>query len=167
VPVLTYEPTWSTHDVHGRTLEEVARQIEQLPEAGQTHWTPRYHVQEWEGQTMKRVQVDVYVQVTMPHWAEYSSATPAEQAEWDRFVAALQAHEQGHIDLVVTYTENADVMLEGLDEHTAAARWQENLQALQQASDQYDTSNDHGRNAGTTIQAPEQQEEETEEATSP
>jgi len=166
VPVLTYEPTWSTHDVHGRTLEEVAGHIQQMTEAGQTHWTPRYHVQEWEGQTMKRVQVDVYVEVTMPHWTEYSAATAAEQAEWDRFVEALRAHEQGHIDLVVTYTENADVMLEGLDEHAAAARWQENLYALQQASDQYDTGNDHGRNAGTTIEVPEQ-EAESEELTSP
>lgn len=167
--VLTYEPTWTTFEVHGHTLEEVARHVEQLPEAGQTHWTPRYHVQEWDGNNIKRVQVDVYVQVSMPHWAEYDSATPAEKAEWDRFVEALRTHEEGHIEIVRTYTENADVMMEGQDEHGAAQKWQDNLQALQQASDQYDTSNDHGRNAGTTITAPEQEagESEQEEAVTP
>jgi predicted secreted Zn-dependent protease len=169
MPVLTYEPTWSTYEVPGHTLEEAARHIEQAAEAGHTHWMPQYHVQEWEGQTIKRVQVDVYVEISMPHWSGYDAATPAEKAEWDRFYAALQTHEQGHIDLVRSYTENADVMMEGLDEHGAAQKWQENLQALQQASDQYDTGNDHGRNAGTTITPPESEaaEGEQEESVTP
>ena len=167
--VLTYEPTWHTYEVHGHSLEEVARHIEQLAEAGQTHWTPSYQVHEWDGQVIKNVQVDVHLEISMPHWAEYDSAAPAERAEWDRFVEALHAHEQGHVDIVRTYTENADVMLEGLDEHAAAQRWQDNLHAMQQASDQYDLGNDHGRGAGTTITLPEQEQDEaeSEEAVAP
>ena len=156
MPVLTYEPTWKTYEVHGHTLEEVGHHIEQQAEAGQTHWVPRYHVMEWNADnTLKRVEVEVWIEITMPHWAEYDSATPAEKAEWDRFVQALHDHENGHIEIVRQYTENADVMMEGLSEHEADQKWQQNLQALQQASDQYDAGNDHGRNAGTTIQVPE------------
>ena len=156
MPVLTYEPTWKTYEVHGHTLEEVGRHIEQQAEAGLTHWVPRYHVMEWNAdRTIKRAEVEVWLEITMPHWAEYDSATPAEKAEWDRFVQALHDHENGHIDIVRQYTENADVMMEGLHEHEADQRWQQNLQALQHASDQYDAGTDHGRNAGTTIEAPE------------
>jgi predicted secreted Zn-dependent protease len=155
VPVLTYEPTWSTYEVAGGTLTEAAQHVQQLPEAGQTHWMPNYHVQEWAGNTIKRVQVDVYVEVKMPHWSGYDAATPAERAEWDRFYAALQVHEEGHIQIVRTYTENADVMMEGLDEHAAAQKWQDNLSALKQASDQYDAGNHNGEDAGTVITPPD------------
>lgn len=154
MPVLTYEPTWSTYEVPGHTLEDAARHIEQQPEAGQTHWLPSYHVQEWDGNTIKRVQVDVYVEVKMPHWSGYDSATPAEREEWDRFYAALKVHEEHHIGLVRAYTENADVMMEGLDEHAAATKWQENLQALKQASDLYDAGNHNGQDEGTIITPP-------------
>jgi predicted secreted Zn-dependent protease len=163
VSVLLYEPTWTSHDVHGHTLEEVAQHIEQLAEAGQTKWMPTYHAQEWDGATITRAQVDVQVLITMPHWVEYTTVSTAEQAEWDRFFEALRGHEQGHIELVNQYMENADTLLEGVDEHTAAHQWQSNLDALQAASDQYDLGNDHGRNAGTTIDLPEQEQPEAEE----
>ena len=163
MPVLTYEATYKTHEYHGHTLEQVAHQIEQQAEAGHTHWVTRWHVMERnDDHTIKRAEVEVWLEITMPHWAEYASATPAEQAEWDRFVQALQAHEDGHVEIVRQYTENADVMLEGLSEHDATQQWQTNDQALQQASNAYDTSNDHGRNAGTTITLPSSESDESE-----
>ena len=156
MPVLTYEATYKTHEVHGHTLAEVARHIEQQAEAGLTHWVTHYHVMERnDDHTIKRAEVEVWLEITLPHWAEYASATPAEQAEWDRFLQALQAHEDGHVEIVRQYTENADVMLEGLSEHEAAQRWQQNQHALHQASDAYDAENDHGRTAGTTIDVPD------------
>jgi predicted secreted Zn-dependent protease len=166
VVVLTYEPTWTTHDVHGHNLEAVAQAIQAMTEAGQTKWMPTYHAQQWDGQTIARAQVDVQVLVTMPHWVESAQAPAAEQAEWERFLTALHTHEQGHIDIVNTYLENADTLLEGVDEQTAASQWQANLDALQAASDQYDAGNDHGRNEGTTINLPEQEQTE-EESVSP
>ena len=155
MPVLTYEPTWTTYEVQGHTLEEAARNIEQQAEAGRTHWVTRWHVMERNGDhTIKRAEVEVWLEITMPHWSGYDSATAAEKAEWDRFVQALHDHEQGHIDVVREYTENADTMLEGLNDHDAAEAWKNNEAALKQASDHYDGTNDHGRNAGTTITAP-------------
>jgi predicted secreted Zn-dependent protease len=43
----------------------------------------------------------VKTRITMPHWPGYDSAPDADQREWDRFLAALKAHEQGHVDLVL------------------------------------------------------------------
>jgi hypothetical protein len=91
----------------------------------------------------------------MPHWVEANNATPGEREEWERFLGALRTHEQGHIHLAVQYLQYADTLIEGCTEQTAAQQWQDNLNALQQASNDYDASNDHGRNEGTTITPPE------------
>jgi predicted secreted Zn-dependent protease len=156
MPVLTYEPVYKTHEYHGHTLEQVAHHIEQQAEAGLTHWVTRWHVMERNhDHTIARAEVEVWLEITLPHWAEYASATPAEQAEWDRFLQALQAHEDGHVEIVRQYTENADVMLEGLNDHDAAKAWKDNQDALNHATAHYDAGNDHGRNAGTTIELPD------------
>jgi predicted secreted Zn-dependent protease len=150
------DPQWTTYDVHGHTLAEVAQYIETLAEAGQTQWHPSYHATRWSGNVIAAVQVDVQVTVSMPHWAEAATAPSEQQAEWERFIGALHTHEQGHIDLVTTYLQDVDTILENVTEQTAAQQWHDNLAALQQASDQYDAGNDHGRNEGTTITLPDE-----------
>ena len=161
--VTIHPAEWSDYDVHGHTLDEVARHIEQMTEAGQTHWHATYHVTRWgDANNIAAAAVDVRVTVSMPHWAGRHGRPAAEVAEWERFLGALHAHEQGHIDLVQQYLQYADTLIEGCTEQTAAQQWQDNLNALQQASDDYDASNDHGRNAGTTIELPDSSTDEAE-----
>lgn len=155
MPVTINDAQWSTYDVHGQTLAEAAQQIEHLHEAGQTQWHPSYHATRWSGNVIAAVQVDVNVSVSMPHWVEAAAAPFEQQAEWERFVGALHTHEQGHVDLVTVYLQDVDTLLENVTEETAAQQWRDNLAALQQASDQYDAGNDHGRNEGTTITLPD------------
>lgn len=169
VTVTTHPASWSTYDVPGSTLAEVAKHVDLMQEAAQTHWHATYQVTQWgEGNHITSASVDVQITVSMPHWANASSRPQAEQDEWNRFLDALRTHEQGHIDLATQYLQHADTLIEGHDEQTAAQQWQGNLDALQQASDAYDTSNDHGRNAGTTFTLPEDEtsavESETEES---
>jgi predicted secreted Zn-dependent protease len=152
--VTMHDVHWTHHDVPGHTLADVAAHIGQMVEAGQTHWHPTFHATRWEGQTIAEAHVDVAITVTMPNWSGSSSASAEEQAEWERFLGALHAHEQGHLDLAQTYLANADTLLEGFDEHTAATQWQNNLHALQTASDQYDAGNHHGEDEGTIINVP-------------
>lgn len=153
--VTIHDAQWTTYDVHGHTLADVAWHIEQLPEAGETRWHPTYQATRWSGNVIAAVQVDVHVTVSMPHWTEAAAAPSCQQAEWERFVGALRAHEQGHIDLATTYLQSVDTLLENVTAETAQQQWHDNLAALQQASDQYDAGNDHGRNAGTTITLPD------------
>jgi predicted secreted Zn-dependent protease len=161
--VTIQQASWSTYDVQGQTLEEVARSIEKMQEAAQTHWAANYQVTEWgQGNNIAKADVQVTITVSMPHWSGASSRPQAEQDEWERFLGKLREHEQGHIDLAHQYLEHADTLLEGYDESVAKQQWQSNLSALQQASDGYDSGNDHGRNAGTTIELPESSTDEAE-----
>jgi predicted secreted Zn-dependent protease len=155
--VTIHPASWSTYDVHGSTLAEVARHIEQMKEAAETHWHATYHVSQWgDDNRIAAATVEVQLTVSMPHWAGANSRPQAEQDEWNRFLAALHTHEQGHLDYATQYLQHADTLVEGYDEHTAAQQWKDNLTALQQTSDSYDSSTDHGRNAGTTITLPDE-----------
>jgi Bacterial protein of unknown function (DUF922) len=102
-------------------------------------------------QVLSSATVTVGIRMTMPQWIEYGSACQAEKDEWNRFVAALQAHEQGHVDLAVEHLSNIDDRLVGKSVHGAGIAWQRSLDALRSASDAYDRQTDHGRTRGTII----------------
>ena len=87
----------------------------------------------------------------MPQWVEYGSASQPEKDEWDRFIAALEAHEQGHIDIVKQQLSGIDEQMAGQSPDAAKQIWQNALSDLQSASDNYDAQSDHGRNQGTII----------------
>jgi hypothetical protein len=75
----------------------------------------------------------------------------ASKGERDRFFAALQAHEQGHIELVAQELAHVDEELVGKSVEGAARAWQSALDALLLASHAYDDQTDHGRNQGAII----------------
>ncbi len=96
----------------------------------------------------------VALKITMPVWDGYSAATQAEKTEWDRFLAALELHEQGHIDIARRDMATIDQVMVGRTEAEAAHEFQHAVAAVQATSDAYDTSTDHGRNNGTIITIP-------------
>jgi hypothetical protein len=138
-------------DVHGKTLADVAAVIAQQDEtdkdAPKAESFPHYQLAD----DLSAATVTVRTKITMPRWPEYTSAPQAEKDEWDRFFAALQAHEEGHIDLVRQQLSGIDDQLAGLSSDQANSAWTAALQQLQDASDSYDTDTDHGRNQGTII----------------
>lgn len=137
-------------DMHGDNLAAVAEAISQQDEAGKTEWVPRYDY-ETTGDNLSSVKVTVGTRITTPLWREYGSAPQAEKDEWDRFLAALETHEQGHVGLVVKYLSNIDSQMVGQSVDGAKREWERALAALQSASNAYDVQSDHGRNQGTTI----------------
>jgi hypothetical protein len=134
-------------DVHGSTLAAVASVTSQLDEAGKAEWFPTYT---WSSDDPPSATVTVKTKITMPRWREYGSASQPEMDEWDRFFAALLAHEQGHIDLVTQHLSGIDEQM-GQSPDAAKHVWAGALADLQAASDSYDVDSDHGRNQGTTI----------------
>lgn len=135
-------------DVHGSSLAAVAAVISQQDEAGKAEWFPTYVL---TADDPPAVTVTVKTKITMPRWREYGSVSQAEKDEWDRFFAALQAHEQGHIDLVKQQLSGIDDQMTGNSPDAAKQTWGSALRDLQSASDNYDTQTDHGRNQGTII----------------
>jgi len=98
VSVEFLDPQWTSEATSGPSLEAVAETISQMLEAGKTEWFPRY-TYETEGILVSSVAVTVEMQVTLPAWVEYDSASESEKTEWDRFVGALRSHEEGHIEV--------------------------------------------------------------------
>jgi predicted secreted Zn-dependent protease len=135
-------------DVHGTTLAAVASVIAQQDEAGKAEWFPTYTL---SSDDPPSAAVKVKTRITMPRWREYGSASQPEKDEWDRFFAALLAHEQGHIDLVTQRLSGIDDQMGGQSADAAKQVWANALSDLQSASDSYDVDSDHGRNQGTII----------------
>jgi predicted secreted Zn-dependent protease len=141
-----------SYDLRGASLADVAEEIALKDEAAQTEWFPQYSFTT-TGQQLATADVTVKMRITMPRWPGYDSAPAADQSEWDRFLAALQVHEQGHVDLVLQHLSNIDEQLVGQSPTAARGVWDETLGALKSASDSYDRETNHGRNQGTIIAA--------------
>ena len=142
---------WVSYTVSGTTLQDVVDAVSHLPEAGSAEWFPDYSYEADASGTVSDATVHVGWKITLPQWDGYDSATPTAQAEWDRFLAALEAHERGHLDLVDQQLRDLDTKMIGHSVHDAQQAFNTALAALQTASNTYDAGNDHGRNAGTVI----------------
>ena len=51
----------------------------------------------------------------LPVWTEYSKASSAARAEWDRMLAALRKHEYRHVKIAIEELDNLAVNLQGED----------------------------------------------------
>jgi predicted secreted Zn-dependent protease len=138
------------YDVDADSLAAAAEAISQMAEAAETEWFPRYEYQTM-GHALSSAAVSVRTRITLPRWTGYRSAAKAEQDEWRRFCAALEAHEEGHIELVVRHFSDLDERLVGQSVAAAQRVWERALAALESASQAYDRETDHGRKRGTII----------------
>jgi hypothetical protein len=104
-----------------------------------------------KGESVVAAVLEVTSTVTLPVWSDRGSAPPEEQKEWDRFAAAIAAHEAQHLALDKREFANAHAKCLGKTETKA----DEALDAVQTKADtvnqEYDTQTDHGKNAGTKI----------------
>ena len=92
--------------------------------------------------------------VLLPVWTGYASASAAEKAEWDRFRAAIAAHEQQHVAIDRAAYTNIHAKLVGKLQTRADEIIDETETAATALNDAFDTQTDRGRNAGTTINPP-------------
>jgi predicted secreted Zn-dependent protease len=101
------------YDIAGSSALELRAAMDRLgpkdpvngtPYAGFTRWTIEwsYDYTRTATCTLRRVRVVATIQITLPRWRGASSADPALAAEWARFVAALQRHEDGHAKIAKT-----------------------------------------------------------------
>jgi len=138
------------YDVDAGTLAEAAEAISQMAEAAETEWFPRYEY-ETTGHVLSSATVDVRTRITLPRWTGYDAADEAEKGEWRRFCKALEAHEEGHVGLVIEHLSDVDEKLIGQSVAGAQRIWEQTLAELASASAAYDRETDHGRKRGTVI----------------
>lgn len=136
--------------VRGRTLAAVLPQLERLAEWGEAGGflrTDRVPVG-----TSASVTVAIHANLIfrLPRWADYATASAPAQAEWDRMLGFLRAHEQRHLDIAIEEADNLARELIGEEIAqipslvTAANRRMNNRQV------DLDNSTNHGADTGVT-----------------
>jgi len=143
-------PSASSYTVSG-TLRQAAGAVAARPEAGATITTPALDIAPG-GKWPTHVQVTVTQVVVLPEWDGKASATQNQRNEWDRFKAAITAHEAGHVATDVKAFANAHARIksrktrpEGETEFDTIATQSDTDNAA------FDTRTDHGRNTGTSM----------------
>ena len=122
-----------------------------LDEVGRCSWHPELSLNWDDNQVVTGGTLTVDLEVLTPAWGNRSNANDAVRAEWDRWSSALLTHEMGHADLAVSYLDNFENTLVGLPKDDAWNAFEQVKRDLQTASDNYDTSTNHGISQGTTL----------------
>jgi hypothetical protein len=144
----------TTYSVGG-TLLEAANTLAARTEAGSaTSQFSDIYYETSEAGIVRIANITVTETVNLPTWSGYASGTTAEKAEWDRFRAALAAHEDRHVAIDRQHFTNIHRLLVGRTQTRANEIITEKETAATTANDEFDTQTDHGRNAGTTINPP-------------
>jgi hypothetical protein len=149
-------PTNSTYSVSG-DLDAVAATINARTEAGSVSTaiaSQDFDIRDQGGAGEKVVAARIQVSqvVELPVWTDKSQAPAKMQAEWNRFSAALAAHEAGHVQKDVGGFAGAHTKAIGKNNADADAAIAGVEAATTKVNADYDTATDHGRNAGTKLQ---------------
>jgi predicted secreted Zn-dependent protease len=108
------------------------------------------------GVRVGEVSVDVRAAVVVPRWRPPRSAPAELAAQWSRYVAAIELHEQGHVDLAVAAGRAVLVGLEGLPTFAGPDALRRAADALAEAEVEqvrareraYDDASRHGASQG-------------------
>ncbi len=144
-------PTPSTYPVQASSLADVLAAIGGREEAGQVGWAAKPDYKASTGTKVDTASVNVDISIEMPSWSPPSTMLPKARAEWTRWYAALDAHEQGHVKKVHSVYEGVAKQMIGKTLAGAATIWNTANGSMQPESDKYDKANDHGLKAGTVL----------------
>jgi hypothetical protein len=84
----------------------------------------------------------------VPIWDDRASATATARAEWDRFIAKLDAHEEGHIEIALATFEKLATDLIGVKITELASKVAQAQADLTTAQKKMDTDTDNGMKSG-------------------
>lgn len=156
----------SSYLVIGSTVDQLRAALDALGpvRAGRrfgafTDWevTWRYrHVDDRGARRIADVTVDVSARVTLPRWRPPRSASADLMAAWEALVAAIEAHEQGHVYLAAEAGADVQRRLVALPafatkellHEAAASAAQEAVREAREREAVYDTETRHGESQG-------------------
>jgi|KBSMisStaDraftv2_1062788.scaffolds.fasta_scaffold78342_3 predicted secreted Zn-dependent protease len=140
-------------ELWGDTLQDLYDEMNgwNLDEVGRCSWHPSLDLAWDDNHIVTGGSLTVDIEVLVPAWAKRSQANSAVGAEWDRWSEALMTHEMGHYNLAYQYLDNFEATLVGMPKDDAWTAFERVKQDLQTASDNYDSSTNHGISQGTTL----------------
>ena len=150
----TFTVANATENRDEETLNDVATALAAKTEAGSTLPTLGSISTTLDGAgKVASASVTVTETVTLPKWTKRDTQCDRHKAEWDRFLTALTAHEQGHVAIDRKYFENITAKLVGLKDSDVDAKVAATQALAQTDNDTFDATTAHGTNAGTSIDA--------------
>jgi predicted secreted Zn-dependent protease len=140
-------------ELWGNTLQELADEMNgwNLQEVGRCSWHPSLNLGWDDNHNVTSATLTVDIEVLVPAWGNLSQANDAVRTEWNRWSDALMTHEMGHYNLAYQYLDDYENSLIGMNKDAAWTDFERVKQDLQTASDNYDSSTNHGINQGTTL----------------
>ncbi|MES3021172.1 MAG: DUF922 domain-containing protein [Pseudomonadota bacterium] len=164
---LTDPLTVEYYSVGGATLQEIRAQIKTLGPRGDdgkvwdgyTRWNVRWtynFVSEGRICKVKSFTTTLKVVMTLPKWNKPPDAPPRLVGQWDRYIAALTLHEDGHYDFAVAATEKIKRMIAGKSSAASCAELGREINAEGNAisgqyvkkNAHYDADSTHGKTQG-------------------
>jgi hypothetical protein len=111
------------------------------------------------GGRITTVDLTMNLTIDMPEWPNASGRPAAERTEWARFLRALRAHEDGHIEIFRGQAERAYNRVRRATPATINQVLESERVRIQGLSDAYDTRTGHGTtqqtaHGSTTITVP-------------
>jgi Bacterial protein of unknown function (DUF922) len=97
--------------VKGKTLAQVAVELNRLPEWGRGGGSLRSDKLENVKTPEVTVQLRANLTMVLPRWEGYEGASEAAKIEWNRMIEKLREHEQRHVDIAI---EEADALASAL-----------------------------------------------------
>jgi hypothetical protein len=154
----------SSYTVTADSLASFASAVAARDEAGRVQWDPTFDYDS-EGGDAPSVTVSVAcpIGLEMPSWALLEDMGPRTRAEFNRWLAALGTHEQGHIDRVHLHFDGLAERMARLSFTAAQGLFNTTKTDLQTASDAYDASTAHGISQGTTLDLSIEEDERAED----
>ena len=163
------------YSIQGQTAEELANQMKRLgfqePNSQPLPFQPRFYggtlytsvpelmpQQQGDRCSAGESRLTTTITQTMPLWTDKAIASPELQASWDKFYAALKAHEDHHRDLGVQMHREIRQILNTTtapDCQTLVALVNQQIGQLTQRHAQlnaeYDRTTNHGMNQGAVF----------------
>lgn len=159
--------TVTTYDVHGETANEIADDLNRNSPLVQQGRRMQGKT-EWKIQTSYHWRIDgsrcvldqfnaiLRVEMILPHWVQPRRPSPQLVRQWDRYIAALRKHEDGHFEIgedaqqeMLTRARSlgsaadCQILAQQIDDLVAAV-----IDAHHQLEVEYDDKTNHGETQG-------------------
>lgn len=161
---------YNYYSVSGETAQQLRKQMSQFgPQDSQgrrfdgwTKWNIRWTYRWYDSGDRCKItssQVKVDIRFTMPRWQPAANASLSLVQHWQRYLAALQLHENGHKDNGLKAAQEIDQILAQLPtaascsalEVKANQSAQQIVKRYNQADIAYDQQTSHGRTQGAVF----------------
>jgi predicted secreted Zn-dependent protease len=157
------------YNIDGSTVADLRNQINSLGEkakdgkryAGFTYWNIKWRYQYRSNGhlcSISSVSVTIKIRYVYPKWSGRDFGRGELRIEWDRYIAALEAHERGHRDIAVAAAARIESAIAGMIRtnchelgREANALGERILDDCRKRQEDYDAVTNHGITQGARL----------------